>query len=205
MSFATALLAAGPAAHGQTADARQPTLPDRLSAGARAQITALSDSLMAERLPAAALHDKAAEGMLKGADDARIVSAVRALAQRLRTARDVLGRQASDDELLAAASTLYAGVPASSITRLANTHRSRRSTAQSLTVSLSVVAELATARVPSEVALRAVEQLLSRGAADADLRSFRATVERGIRDGRAPHDATSEGVQRTLRGLDRVP
>lgn len=188
-----------------SAASRGAPLPERLSASTRAAIRALADSLSTERLPSYALLDKAAEGALKGADDTRILAAVRALSQRLRSARSLLDVEATDDELLAAAGALYAGVPSSTISRLAATHRARRTSSESLTVPLGVVGELAAARVPTDVALKAVDQLLARGAADADLRQFRATVDRNIRDGRTPRDATTDGVQRTLRGLDRVP
>ncbi len=180
-------------------------LPERLSASTRAAIRSLEDSLSTERLPSYALIDKAAEGALKGADDARILAAVRALSQRLRSARTLLNVEAADDELLAAAGALYAGVPPSTISRLATAHRARRTSSESLTVPLGVIGELAAARVPADVAFKAVDQLLSRGAGDAELRQFRATVDRNIRDGRSPRDATTDGALRTLRGLDRVP
>jgi hypothetical protein len=198
-------LAAQSSSSAQVPSPRGAPLPERLTASTRAAIRALADSLSTERLPSYALLDKAAEGALKGADDARILAAVRALAQRVRSARALLDAEATDDELLAAAGALYAGVPSSTISRLAATHRARRTSTESLTVPLGVVGELATARVPADVALKAVDQLLSRGAADTDFRQFRATVDRSIRDGRTPRDATTDGVQRTLRGLDRVP
>lgn len=178
-------------------------LPDKLSAATRASIQRLVDSLTAERLPAFALRDKAAEGVLKGADDARVMVAVQSLAQRLRESRTVLGVAAGEEELLAGASALYAGVPGSGIARLASSQRKRSAT--SLSVPLTVLAELASSRVPSDVALASVEQLLSRGARDVDFGAFRLSVERDIRQGRAPRDAATTGVQSTLRGIGRVP
>jgi hypothetical protein len=188
-----------------TSDVRGAPLPERLAPATRSQIVALVDSLTAERLPAFALRDKAAEGVLKGADDPRILAAVRALAQRLRTSRQLLGADASADGLQAAASAIFAGVPSASITRLVSAHRARRPTVQTLSVPLGVIAELASSRVPPDVALTSVDALLARGAVDADLRAFRATVDRDIRQGRAPRDAAADGLQRSLRGLDRVP
>ena len=55
-------------------------LPARLQPASRAAIVRLADSLAAERLPIAPVYDKAAEGALKGADDRRIVAAVREVA-----------------------------------------------------------------------------------------------------------------------------
>lgn len=179
-------------------------LPERLSPASRALVQQLADSLWRETLPADALIDKAAEGALKGATEDRIVSAVRALAQRLRLSRTLLGAAASRDELLASSSALFAGVPSSAIARFATAQRARADAA-SLTVPLSIIAELASARVPFDVAMASVTTLVSRGAADADLRAFRSNVERDIRQGQSPRDAAAAGVQRTLRGIDRVP
>lgn len=179
-------------------------LPERLSPASRALVQQLADSLLRETLPADALIDKAAEGALKGATEDRIVGAVRSLAQRLRLSRTLLGAAASRDELLASSSALFAGVPSSAIARFATAQRARPA-ASSLTVPLSIIAELASARVPFDVVMASVTTLVSRGAADADLRAFRANVERDIRQGQSPQDAAAAGVQRTLRGIDRVP
>jgi hypothetical protein len=181
-----------------------------LSATSQASIRALVDSLRSERLPASALIDKAAEGALKGADDRRIIDAVRALAQRLRTSRTLLGATASDDELLASASAIFAGVPDASIARLARAHRTRherdvRDGRGSLSAALSIVAELASASVPPDLALSSVDALLTRGARDTDLSAFRNAVDRELRGGVAPREATNTGLQRTLRELGRVP
>ena len=180
------------------------SLPARVSAATTASIRALADSLRAERLPAFALLDKAAEGALKGADDARILSAVRALAHRLRSSRALLGASGTDDELLAASSALFAGVPDVAIARLVRTQRARDANVP-LTTALSIVAELASASVPSELALSSVDELLARGARDADLSAFRGAVDREIRGGVAPREATNNGLQQTLRGIRRIP
>lgn len=179
------------------------------AAPARAQtvrdsVAQLADSLNRERLPGAALLDKAAEGTLKGADDTRILVAVRALAQRLRQSRTLLGADARAEEYLATSSALYAGVPPNAIASLVATQRKRNHT-QSLSVPLLVIAELASARVPTDIALSSVAELMARGAIDADLRAFRVAVDRDIRRGATPRDAATAGVQRTLRGLDRDP
>jgi hypothetical protein len=175
-------------------------------------IERLADSLANERLPAYALRDKAAEGALKGADDARILQAVTSLALRLRESRALLGTTARDDELIAAASALYAGVPNRGIARLVDAQRRRSSngsasgsSSTSLSMPLMVLAELASSRVPSELALASVDALLARGARDVDFGAFRMSVERDIRQGRSPKDAVSTGMQSALRGIGRVP
>ena len=180
-------------------------LPDRLAPATRVAIERLADSLEIERLPAGALRDKAAEGALKGADDARILAAVQSLASRLRESRALLGTSARDDELIASASALYAGVPGRGITNLVAASRKRGVAPGGLGVPLTVLAELASARVPSDVALQSVETLLTRGARDVDFAVFRRNVERDLRQGRAPRDAVSTSMQSTLRGIGRMP
>lgn len=181
-----------------------PALPERLAAATRASIERLCDSLDLEQLPSSALRNRAAEGVLKGADDTRILTVVRLLAARLRQSRALLGVQARDDELLACASALYTGVEPSAITRLARAQRTQTGST-SLTIPLTVVAELASQRVPMDVAVSSVEALLVRGAKDADLSAFRGAIERDIKRGSEPRDAVSSGMRATISGLNRTP
>ena len=180
-------------------------LPEKLSASARTAIERLADSLASERLPANALRDKAAEGVLKGANDETIVLVVRALAQRLRDARAAMGPATSEDELLAGAAVIYAGVTPDALARFASTQRKRGDTGNSLTVPLSIVAHLTSKKVPGAMALSSVESLMSRGARDIDFGTFRISVERDLQAGRSPKDALDAGIRTTLRGIDKVP
>lgn len=174
---------------------------DRLSPATRTAVNHLVDSLAAEHLPADALRDKVAEGVLKGADDNRILLAVRSLASRLREGRLLLGPAAKDDELKAAASALFTGVEPVDILRLVNAQRKRDATS-SLTVPLTVVAGLASQRVPPSVAVSSVESLMQRSARDADLSAFRLAIERDIRQGRTPGEAVNAGMRSTLKSLN---
>ncbi len=182
---------------------RGAAIPDRVATSTRVGIQALVDSLDAEQLPSFALLDKAAEGALKGADDSRILMAVRALAARLRSGRELLGPRASDSELLAASSALYAGVSENAITQLVQTQRARDASTP-LTSALSIVAELASASVPADLALSSVDALLAKGARDVELAAFRVAVDREIRGGVTPRDATTAGLKRALSNLDRA-
>src|SRR6476659_9419397 len=73
------------------AHAQANVLPQRLSPDVRATIERLMDSVRAAGLPTGPLADKAAEGVLKGADDQRILVAVRMLTHELGEARTILG------------------------------------------------------------------------------------------------------------------
>lgn len=182
--------------------AQRIAIPERLAPATRAAIGQLMDSLDSEALPSRALRDKAAEGVLKGADDARVLTAVRALAQRLRRASQALGHEADDDALLAASGALYVGVSPDGITRVAAAHR-RNGDRGSLSVPLTVLSELVLAQVPVDVAIASLDTLLARGAADDDLRAFRSGLERDIRGGRAPRVAAEAGVRQVLQGVGR--
>src|SRR5256885_15532589 len=64
--------------------------PSSLSAETQLTLTRIADSARAARLPVQAIVAKAAEGALKGADDARIIRAVRTLFGELSEARAAL-------------------------------------------------------------------------------------------------------------------
>jgi hypothetical protein len=179
-------------------------LPARMQPAARATIVRLADSLVTERLPTAPLFDKAAEGALKGADDKRIVAAVRGLAQRLREARTLLGQVATDAELSACASALYAGVDAGRIRAVVDA-RNEHASGRPLEVSLVVLANLVADGVPSSLAAESVTALLAGGVRDADLGAFRRNVARDIEHGSSPVDAASALTKRALQAVELRP
>jgi hypothetical protein len=185
-------------AHAQPG-ARAPALPDRLHADTRTAIERLADSLRAAGVPAEPLYDKAAEGVLKGADDARIVRAVRSLAGELRAARAALGPAAADAEILAGASALHAGVPDESLRRLTRARRARGG----LAVPLTVLADLVTRRVPPDVAAASVEALIDRGATDEAFAALRIEVQRDILSGLAPAAAATARTRALMQSSGR--
>jgi hypothetical protein len=189
------------AAVGAPAQAQRHELPARLKPATRTAITAVADSLGSAGLPSSALYDKAAEGVLKGADDTQILAVVRALARRLRESRALLGAEASHEALLAASSALYAGVPAAAIRRAADA-RGNRDTAPSLALTLTVLGALVSRHVPAEVATASLETLLNRGAREVDLQEFQRSVEGDIVGGGSPTDATNQRALSVLRTLD---
>jgi fermentation-respiration switch protein FrsA (DUF1100 family) len=160
-------------------------LPERLQPGTRAEVERLADSLRIAGLPWEALYAKSAEGVLKGAEDARILHAVRSLARELTGARTALGASVTPAEIVAGASALHAGVPPDDLRRLART-RASRSGESPLALPLTVLADLVARRVPPDVATASVEALLSRGAPDEQFAVLRADVQRDILSGTTP-------------------
>lgn len=155
MLLGTSLLAA-------RLEAQDPRLTIRLPAGVARAVQSTIDSATRDGLPADPLVQKALEGWSKGADSARIVSAVRNLAALMGGARQALGGTASEADLVAGAAALRAGAEPASLRTLRGLRRS-----DPLAVPLSVLADLLTAGVGPERAWSTVREMASRGASDA--------------------------------------
>lgn len=182
-------------------DARA-ALPPSLRESTRGAVSALADSLTREGLPGGGLYAKAAEGVLKGADDARVLEAVRSVAARLREARKALGPVASAADLEAGASALFAGVSASALARFAP-RAGAAARVQSLANTLTVLADLVWKGVPVERATRSIEALTARGAYDRHLTALRAAFDLERSNGSDPVASLDRGTARVLRTLER--
>jgi len=150
-------------------------LAGRLDERTRAAVTAIVDSVRAAGVPGDPLVNKALEGASKGADGARIVAAVRALAAGLARARAALGTGASEPELVAGAAALRAGAAPSFLERLRGDFPR-----EPLVVPLAVMADLVGRGVPPDTAAVSVLALVRAGVREADLVAFRQSVERDI-------------------------
>lgn len=161
-------------------EAQEPRLAGRLSVPARVHVEAILDSARRDGLPTEPLVDRALEGASKGADDARIVAAVRRLAGDLAAARDAFGTGATDAEIAVGASALRAGARSGDLTEL----RQRRSD-RSLTVAAAVLTDLVSLGVPPDTAMAAVLAMAG-NADDATYLAFRRNVERDVALGATP-------------------
>ncbi|HEX6965883.1 MAG TPA: hypothetical protein VF166_08780, partial [Gemmatimonadaceae bacterium] len=132
-------------------------------------------------LPTTPLIEKALEGASKRATSARIVAAVRALRADLGAARAALGTASSEEEIVAGASALRAGVDATTLGQL----RAERP-GHALTVPLAVLTDLIARGVPVDTAAEVVASLERRGAPDGDFVALRGNVERDVRAGALP-------------------
>ncbi len=151
--------------------AQDSRLADRLPAGTAAAVQRLVDSAGADSIPAEPLIRKALEGQSKGADSARIVAAVRALAGNLATARGALGPTAQESELVAGAAALRAGAPAASLAALRGLRKKGP-----LAVPLSVYADLLSSGLPPDRAWDEVRELASRNMPDSEFLALRDRV-----------------------------
>jgi hypothetical protein len=173
---------------------------DRLSPATRATVDRLIDSARVAGLPTAPLVDKIAEGTLKGADDERILRAVRTLARELGTARDALGPTADVAVLGAAASALHAGVPEGDLRRMARAGGNPEPAA--LASALVTLVDLVAKQVPVASATRSIEDLLNRRATEKQFATLRADVGQDILAGRSPEQSLITRTTAQLRALD---
>jgi hypothetical protein len=188
-------VAASRALHAQEVGA---SLSARLSPAARDTIARLVDSARTRRLPAELLVAKASEGVLKGADDARVVRAVRSLLRELEDARSALP-SSSAATLAAGANALHAGVSVEELRKLASAHAGAHRDPADLAVALITLADLVANNVPPRAAASSVEELLRRGTPEAEMAVFRAGVAEDIRLGRAPETAIATRTRAIVR------
>lgn len=186
---------AGPALHAGTAPPRddESRLRARLAPEAAQQVLAIAREARAAALPTDPLVARALEGASRGADPARIVSSVRALADALAGARTVLGANAAADEIVAGGNLLLAGVPADTLARL------RATRSGSLVVPLVVLGDLVSRGVPAGPASDAVITAARSGANDRSLLRLRERIHERIEKGGSPERATGEVLKQWLR------
>lgn len=173
---------------------------DQLSPATRATLDRLIDSARVAGLPASLLLDKVAEGKLKGADDERLVRAVRILARELGDARAALGSSVDVAVLGAAASALHVGVPVDDLRRMARAGGSPAPT--TLASALVTLVDLVAKRIPVGLATRSVEDLLDRRGTERHFAALRADVSQDIVAGRSPEQALITRTTAQLRALD---
>lgn len=191
----TALMSAAAVAQSPTAE-----LEGRISAATRDTIDRLIDSARAVGLPTGPIAAKAAEGVLKKVDDARIIRAVRNLVRQLATARTVLPRESGTGTLVAAANALQAGVSTRALARLAAASPENDA---ALAVGFVTLADLVASNVPPEAAASSIEQLLQRRAPETQMAALRSAVARDIQAGRSPEDALATRTKAVVQSLGR--
>ncbi len=191
------VLAATPAA------AQYPQLDGRVADHTRQAALPLLDSARTAGLPLDPMVNKVLEGVAKGADDGRIVTALRALLGALKGAREALGTDATPAELTAGAIALRAGATTAALRQLREARRG-----QPLVVPLSVLSDLVARGVPPDTAAAVILEGARTRKSDGDFTSLRQQVEDDIshgvspgtaairehRDERVPDRANSRGV-----------
>lgn len=155
-----------------------------LDSATRHVVQSMVDSARAEGLPVEPVISQAQLGLARHAPGPLIASVVHKVFLSLRVARASLGDKASGDELTAGAAALQAGIPASALVDL---HQAGHG--KSVMVPLVVMADLVSRGVPRDAASRAILQLWTQGAGEADLMGLSQSVGQDILSGAAPADA----------------
>jgi hypothetical protein len=197
-----ALAVAGPFAPSQARGAAasdEARLAERLDAETAAAVRRVVADTRSTGLPTRSLVAKALEGATKRASGPRIVAAVGAHAAALASAREALGAGSSEDEIIAGAGALAAGVPSDTLGRLRDARRG------SLVVPLVVLADLVARRVPGTTASTAVLEAARAGARDEDLLALRSRVERDIAAGASPATAATLRSRALVLSRSRPP
>jgi len=176
----------------------------QLAPSLKASVDRLADSVRMLGVPTDPLFAKAAEGTLKGADEQRVMIAVRRLARELSDAKAALGDGATGAELEAGASALHAGVSPDLVARLGRASK-ERSTPGRLVMPLVTLADMVARNVSAQAAVASLETLISRGAVDAQLANLRSEVERDIAAGERPDLAVQRRSASIARGLEARP
>ena len=172
----------------------------QLAPSLKAGVERLADSARAFGLPTDPLFAKASEGTLKGADEQRVMAAVRRLARELSDAKAALGDGATGAELEAGASALHAGVAPDLVARIGRAAK-ERSTPGQLVMPLVTLADMVARNVSAQAAVASIETLITRGAGDAQLANLRSQVERDIAAGERPDVAMQRRSASIARGL----
>jgi hypothetical protein len=173
------------AAFGFTLVRSDSRVEERVDARIRASVAAIVDSLEREGLQPEPLVDYALEGTQKAGDPAKILAGVRKWATDLRRSRQLLGPNASPDEVNAGAKALRAGVDEAKLERL----RVER-TNQRYASSLSTIAYLVSSGVTADTASTVLVNIALAGASEAQIRKLQDEIQSDINRGMPPGAST---------------
>ncbi len=180
----------------QAALAQERSLDERFDPRTRAAILAVVDSARADGLPVDPLINKALEGASRGAEPERIIWAVRGLARRLKVARDALGTQSTEAELVAGAAALYSGIAPEKLEQLR-----AADPGASVALPLVVLADIVERGVPQDTAVSVILTLAGARVADDDYTALRVSVAEDIQAGAPPGVAAQTRARGILLGV----
>ena len=163
-----------------------------LDSATEAAIAPIIAQARATNLPVDLLYAKAREGQVQRVPLPKIEAAVRAVADRIRTANEALAPSPSDQELRAAIDAIKAGVPSETLRAMRKAARD-----ESLAVPLGVLTSLIARGVPVEKASMQIVELLQRGAMPANFIALEERVRQDVLAGRRP----DESLDLRLKGI----
>jgi hypothetical protein len=178
-------------------DARLQARLDRPTVDSMNAILAHADALAIPREP---LIQKALEGASKNATSALILNTVAAMSGRLALARHALGNAASEAELVAGASAIYAGVTPASLSQIGALHHD-----QSIAMPLVTLSYFIHEGVDHATALRWTENVVRKNVSPQELLRLQQSIEGDVRTGASPHAAAEARVEALLRQHQLAP
>jgi hypothetical protein len=179
--------------------AQDARLAGRLDDTTRDSVERIIAGARAAGLPSEPLLQKALEGSSKKARPADILRAVTALAARIQSARGALGSAATEAELVAGASALYAGVDAPTLARIQSLRQH-----ESIAMPLLSLSYFIASGVDRAKAIHWVESVVSRSVPADELIRVQQSIERDIRAGTQPRAATEARVEALLKSHGAV-
>lgn len=160
----------------------------------------------ARQLPAAALENRALKFAARGVAPADIEKSIREQADRMEKSRDAIetarARKASGDEVDAGAEAMRKGVDGAQVSALAKSAPSGRS----LAVPLFVIGSLVDRGLPSDAALKRVQDMLVARASDRELEDVPGSVGRANKPALTGRDlAATKRPERPTRPVAGPP
>lgn len=189
LTAAAAMLAGAP----RSALAQAEKLAGRFPPAAESALRAILDSARAQQIAVAPLTQRALEGASRGVDPERVVTVVHSLYTRLVAAKQALGPAASESELVAAASAIYAGVSPDVIDRIRRTPHEG-----GIALRLVVLSDMIDRGVPRDTAASIIVSLSDAGVPDESLQMLRQSMLLDIRSGVAPSVAATTRARGVL-------
>jgi hypothetical protein len=187
LTTAATMTLAALAAAGFTVFVSDVRIETRVDASIRKSVAAIVDSLQREGVSAEPLIDYALEGTgkLGSAGSQAILTGVRKWARDLRRSRQLLGPNATPDEVSAGAKALRAGAPERELERFKEGKKEQR-----FASALNTMAYLITSGVPADTASRVLVNVALASASDDQIRTLQDEIERDINRGTPPGVAT---------------
>jgi hypothetical protein len=147
----------------------------------RSEVAAIADSLEREGLQPEPLIDYALEGTSRNGSPQKILAGVQKWARDLRYARQLLGPNATTDEVNAGAKAIRAGVDVKQLERFRDAKREQRYAS-----ALSTMAYLVSSGVPADTASTVLVNLALQGASESQISALQDDIERDIKGGTPP-------------------
>ncbi len=146
-------------------------------------------AVAADRLPASAVINKVQEGAARGAPAARVIAVARQVASALGDARRALGAESHENEIIAGATALRAGVPLDALVEVR-----RERPVGTATTGLVVLTDLVSRGVGVPQAREAMLRVLRADRTDDAVRRLQSSVA---------HDVPGPDPARAARSVSR--